>query len=239
MTQPGRTESGRAQAMHAGTGPGHSPSRAQPNWEGIQANRDIAESGHSRTRRRHSRTEHGQSLSSPSDSGLTLFLDWEDPGLCLPRNPLPPSLDKSCGPLSCGGHFWNGEVGTPTAVPGIKAMKPPQLWGLVLGEAGVRSRHAVAQHGTVLRPGSWESGWLRAHGAGTDAVSGDGCSAKGQMLCWGMDSLRGDGCCVGDDALQGANALLGDRGPLEDGYCIQYGCCAGGWMLCQTTLACS
>lgn len=46
-------------------------------------------------------------------------------------------------------------MGTPAAVPGIKVIKPPRLWGLVLGDVLCK---------------------------GTDAFLGDGCSARGRML---------------------------------------------------------
>lgn len=142
MAEPGMAEPRQAVPGHTGTGPGHSPSRAQLNREGIQAIQDTAILGGGTAK-----SGTASSQASPSNSGFTLCLDQEDPGLCLPQNCLPPPLDTSCGPPLFGGHLRNGGVGTLAAAPGIKAIKRPRLWGLVLGDAEVRSRHGTAWHG--------------------------------------------------------------------------------------------
>lgn len=130
MAEPGMAEPGQAEPGHTGTGPGHSPSRAQLNREGIQAIQDTAVLGGGTAK-----SGTASSQTSPSNSGLTFCLDQEDPGLCLPQNCLPPPLDTSCGPPLFGGHLRTGRVGTLAAAPGIKAIKCPRLWGLVLGDA--------------------------------------------------------------------------------------------------------
>lgn len=77
----------------------------------------------------------------------------------------------------CGGDthscIWNKGNQTPTA--------------LGPGAAGVRSRCVAEQHDVE----AWwlPEWWLWAQGTGTEAVSGGGCSAKGQMLCRGMEGL--------------------------------------------------
>lgn len=92
-----------------------------------------------------------------------------------PPAPVPGHIPQSPFLWEC---LWNGVVRTPASAPGIKVMKPPRLWGLVPGEAGEQVCGGMAWYG--MEAWHLREQWLRAHG--TDALSGDGCPAKGQML---------------------------------------------------------
>lgn len=114
-----------------------------------------------------------------------------------------------------------------------KGNETPAAMGPGTGGGWGQEQNAVAQPGTVWRPGTCKNGWLWAQGTGMDAM-------LGTMLCKGTAALLGDGGSLGGwkisegmDAVFGMDAVLGHR------------CCAGARMLCwgrmvyQTTLACS
>ncbi|KAM6243295.1 sulfiredoxin-1 isoform 2-T2 [Spheniscus humboldti] len=135
------------------TAPRSLPSRSQPFQGTAEPGGDTGKLGHRRTGAQavpeHSRTgtqlnwEEAQLNRARPVARSPLQQLWAhpvpDPGgsqavpAPKPPAPVPGHIPRSPFLWEC---LWNGVVGTPASAPGIKVMKPPRLWGLVLGEAG-------------------------------------------------------------------------------------------------------
>lgn len=175
-------QAGMAEPEHTGTGTSHSSFGAQLNGEGVQANWDTTESGH---REETQPTRHGQPPANRPSSANSAK------GPCQSSV----TLGSPVVPGSVGDISKILQWGTPAAAPGIKIIKPPAApwhgasgcWGGEQGCSGPAWHSMVAWH--------QQEQWLWAHRTRTDALQGDGCSAREWMLCREMDAVLGDGCC--------------------------------------------